>query len=362
MDFTVLAGTSVLNDLIEKCPPAEACRDAFDRMSKATIRMCQNTTGFGSQVRFTKEHHDDTSLVSPTYENTVAQPSFNAMHFGSARPPPQFDYNLKDLFSETSLEHAPSSINSDNSSATSSNFASWQQQQRMQQNQTGQFPYPSPTSTVTSLPAANPASATSRSQPPQFHEPTYQQSTSSSNPSASRQYDPRLLNSLPASSTAGDNYDLHSGANSSVPSISMAPDASNNLLSSGDNADFAFDFLLNHDPSPLPPTFTAGAAGLNVGFDGRHDWAEGNTSAGQGGQGLPDLFGDFFFGVGGSYGGGIWEGEGGMMEGLLGSGTGVGGGGGSGGAGTGRGDNGLMSGGDQGGENHGRAWGGGAGL
>lgn len=36
VDFTILAATSVLGDLIPKCPPAEACRDAFDRMSKGT--------------------------------------------------------------------------------------------------------------------------------------------------------------------------------------------------------------------------------------------------------------------------------------------------------------------------------------
>lgn len=47
VDFTVLAATSVLDDLIEKCPPAEACRDAFVRMSKATIKMALSTTGFG---------------------------------------------------------------------------------------------------------------------------------------------------------------------------------------------------------------------------------------------------------------------------------------------------------------------------
>ena len=34
-DFAVLAATAVLSDLMEKCPPAEACRDAFERMSKA---------------------------------------------------------------------------------------------------------------------------------------------------------------------------------------------------------------------------------------------------------------------------------------------------------------------------------------
>ncbi|KAL8802610.1 MAG: hypothetical protein Q9182_003701 [Xanthomendoza sp. 2 TL-2023] len=50
VDFTVLAATSVLEDLIDKCPPAEACRDAFERMSRATVKMCLSTTGFGPEA------------------------------------------------------------------------------------------------------------------------------------------------------------------------------------------------------------------------------------------------------------------------------------------------------------------------
>ncbi|KAL8842931.1 MAG: hypothetical protein Q9170_000335 [Blastenia crenularia] len=49
VDFTILAATSVLRDLIDKCPPAEACRDAFERMSRATVKLCLSTTGFGLQ-------------------------------------------------------------------------------------------------------------------------------------------------------------------------------------------------------------------------------------------------------------------------------------------------------------------------
>lgn len=47
VDFTVLAATSVFTDLMEKCPPAEACRDAFERTAKATIKMANSTGGFG---------------------------------------------------------------------------------------------------------------------------------------------------------------------------------------------------------------------------------------------------------------------------------------------------------------------------
>lgn len=51
VDFTILAATSVLTDLIEKCPPAEACRDAFDRTAKATIKMATSNGGFGQVIR-----------------------------------------------------------------------------------------------------------------------------------------------------------------------------------------------------------------------------------------------------------------------------------------------------------------------
>lgn len=53
VDFTVLAASSVLGDLTHKCPPAEACREAFERMSKATVQMALSTTGFGSPVDLT---------------------------------------------------------------------------------------------------------------------------------------------------------------------------------------------------------------------------------------------------------------------------------------------------------------------
>jgi hypothetical protein len=47
VDFTILAATSVFTDLVEKCPPAEACRDAFDRTAKTTLKMATANGGFG---------------------------------------------------------------------------------------------------------------------------------------------------------------------------------------------------------------------------------------------------------------------------------------------------------------------------
>lgn len=47
VDLTILAATSVFTDLIDKCPPAETCRDAFNRTARATIKMANATGGFG---------------------------------------------------------------------------------------------------------------------------------------------------------------------------------------------------------------------------------------------------------------------------------------------------------------------------
>ncbi|KAJ5642168.1 hypothetical protein N7490_006168 [Penicillium lividum] len=108
VDFTVLAATSVLGDLMHKCPPAEACRDAFERMSKATVQMCLSTTGFGSQVDMSRVHtgsHASGSLHSGrrqafdprrVTQSQTRRPQQNR----SSRPVPRFDMNLADLFND----------------------------------------------------------------------------------------------------------------------------------------------------------------------------------------------------------------------------------------------------------------------
>jgi hypothetical protein len=102
------------------CPPAEACRDAFDRMSKATIQMCMSTTGFGTQalraLPQAPQYHAQPPSHSPstTYtsvSNADAQsdtvmeeyPSRDTGNFlaqQQRRPAPRFDMNLKDLFDD----------------------------------------------------------------------------------------------------------------------------------------------------------------------------------------------------------------------------------------------------------------------
>ncbi|KAF1808708.1 hypothetical protein P152DRAFT_211739 [Eremomyces bilateralis CBS 781.70] len=109
VDFTVLAATSVLGDLIEKCPPAEACRDAFDRMSKATIQMCLSTTGFGppnnaKRPRPNFNPSSQTPLSEPS--RTLSSPTSVIQTSPDTLPNrslPKFDYDFRDLFTEDEI-------------------------------------------------------------------------------------------------------------------------------------------------------------------------------------------------------------------------------------------------------------------
>lgn len=117
VDFTVLAATSVLDDLIVKCPPAEACRDAFDRMAKATIAMAMKETGFGQDaLRFLPPKEPrNTASSTPMSQRSQEEVNFldpNLRHQPShkqRRPPPRFDMDLKDLFSDDEF-HTRSSM------------------------------------------------------------------------------------------------------------------------------------------------------------------------------------------------------------------------------------------------------------
>ncbi|KAE9977006.1 hypothetical protein BLS_001716 [Venturia inaequalis] len=119
VDFTVLAATSVLDDLTKKCPPAEACRDAFVRMSKATIKMCLSTTGFGARGGFNSEPSRQSQMPSTdrkSPEHIPASLNPNAPYFyNNHRQPvehqqnrrPAFDYDLRNLFSDEETASTP---------------------------------------------------------------------------------------------------------------------------------------------------------------------------------------------------------------------------------------------------------------
>lgn len=65
VDFTVLAAKSVFTDMIDKCPPAETCRDAFDRTAKATLKMATANGGFGTMnPRPRRQRRETTTWVT----------------------------------------------------------------------------------------------------------------------------------------------------------------------------------------------------------------------------------------------------------------------------------------------------------
>ena len=95
---------------MEKCPPAEACRDAFERMSRATVQMCMSTTGFGDDVKSSQQRKKSDAAIQPLFTGTTAEPAYPNLtdtqyqrqrpevKAKPRRPPPRFDMNLRDLF------------------------------------------------------------------------------------------------------------------------------------------------------------------------------------------------------------------------------------------------------------------------
>lgn len=251
VNFTVLAATSVLGDLIDKCPPAEACRDAFERMSNATVKMCQSAVGFGSQVTFTNEMQDDPPLI-PHFDAPMPPPQSGFQNAGSSRPPPTFDYNLKDLF--------PEDVMQGRSLGGGDPTDHWQPAAMQNSIPTQQqYPYSHP---------AAPASSSSSTTTPASH--PYPQSLHH------QPYDPRLI--PPPQAT-------------SYPIYTFPPS------SSSDPPTFDFDLLMNPNPNPSDPTTQPYTS-----TPGANDALPFDPSLWDEGAQMPDLFSGFFFGGAGDGG------------------------------------------------------------
>ncbi|MCJ1390263.1 Fungal specific transcription factor [Xylographa bjoerkii] len=242
VDFTVLAATSVLGDLIDKCPPAEACRDAFDRMSKATVHMCLSTTGFGSRAPHLSPPKPAISRVSSSQSQPQPQGFVQAQndqgYFRPQRPKPQFDMNLRDLFPEETQENG--------------NFA----------RNIGRWQFPQQVVPPPPLTPQNSMYSEMPSPPSPAHAPVYQQH---------QQQQPQQQHASPYV----QNYGLQQN---------MVP-----MMTQPNGYDC---FGYNNDIDSLLADSTAqytGQPGYSLGFDSEHDWSE---NAG------PDLFDGFFFGTG----------------------------------------------------------------
>lgn len=184
-------------------------------MSKATIKMCLSSTGFGSQVKFSQQI-DEPPMVSNHFERQIPQSNFTSI---PSRPPPRFDDNLKDLFSDNWLS-------SDG---------------RISESQAG--PYVRPQFKAPYI-APRPSFSPSN--------------TSSLSPSTGSTYQQQQP------PDRGPSFYPHT----TVPPVN---DNTNDLLNYDNMYDF--DFLVNNDV----PTST-GESGLHLGFDGNHDWADGGSA------------------------------------------------------------------------------------
>ena len=252
---------------MEKCPPAEACRDAFERMSKATVQMCLSTPGFG----FSKERDADTPRPvkreaniseamavdpQPRQEYTPIAPKPRRQK----RPPPQFDMDLRGLFPEDLDSNVRPS------SSFPMNFQRRPQQtpQMQQYQSTGSHQAVSPRSAINSQ--INTGLGMSQTSIPNFSTslPPQSQSTYAQNA-----YSPDYMDfsTLPGM----DFLNLASSTNTSS--------------NTANQDDVGYDFS-----SGLDIGFGVG----NMGLDFQHDWSDGQQF---------DIFDGFFFGNNGTSGG-----------------------------------------------------------
>lgn len=110
VDFTILAAKSVFSDMIEKCPPAETCRDAFDRTAKATIKMASSSGGFGVQSSQQPRRQRRGTMTWTTAPDGSSSSMMNNVsrhrHHQSEQAPFTLDLSLSDNSSSPGLSAA----------------------------------------------------------------------------------------------------------------------------------------------------------------------------------------------------------------------------------------------------------------
>ena len=296
-DFTVLAATSVLGDLMEKCPPAEACRDAFERMSKATVQMCLCTPGFG----FSGDNNSRTSVKrEPSFSEPTLMEGLSRNISGKEyaaiaprpekhrRPPPNFDMDLRQLFPEDLNIGPRPSAAVPKKPQRPQEFARPQATAK-QQTKSGSQPTPVPSYSANrnNDSSSRISSAFTTQAPLQQTSPSL--STSSYNPLQT--YDTHISNN--------DIMDFSSTVDTSAVHQPNLPEDLDYM-----NNSYDFTALTSQDQSgsPLYPLDLGFGPGV-MGFDYSHDWSDGQQY---------DLFDGFFFGnTGGGMGDEMGEGSGG---------------------------------------------------
>lgn len=292
VDFTILAATSVLGDLIEKCPPAEACRDAFDRMSKATVQMCMSTTGFSSSAQGLNSRRRSHGPQDGNSNKEYFNSNNGKIRRSGGRPKPTFDMGLNDLLGPVQMSRdrpgsqtptgqnvkneydfnnnsASNNNNNGNTRQTTGQSPRSTQQQQQQQNSPIHSDYAISPPFSSLDPAIDPSILPSHQSPSAYPNlpPTSQAQYANPNP-----------NPTQSQSQNGYTQDMYNQNAFAAPGM---------------------DFLQGNGWDNGVDMNWAGGAGGDLGMAGLgwegmdHDFSEGNG-------GLPDLFEGFFFGGAGN--------------------------------------------------------------
>lgn len=338
---------------MDKCPPAEACRDAFERMSKATVQMVLSSTGFGQPVGDSPMARLGTSSGqtmqrSATLDNSTvyksiveaqqpiplpsSQPRAKRQKQGpTSRPQPTLDMNFtgssfnEDQNSFDNSHHIPHSQSQTNYAVTTASaplsgfvkeehplsppyqyqfgdFNSNNMKQMLQSpttNSTSGYDSPGSAASYAPLPQI------SHSQPPSSHyyyvhtpqATTPVSATSVSAPTSNHAFS-REQESLPPQEL--DFMNLSHGQNSGLD------ESTRNNLGSGDSTDNV-QMLPPTSRQPgtvtfgglaVPPSVGVGAPAIELGFgmevdlQQQHDWSDGLGY---------DLFDGYFFGASGGH-------------------------------------------------------------
>ena len=282
---------------MEKCPPAEACKEAFERMSKATVQMCLSTTGFGSNAEQPRQMlsipkrpsqttmmSDDQAYSNPREDYQSQSQSQVSRRYKRQpqprRPPPKFDMNLEELFPEEMAQNLPltsatlQNFNVANNGNSNNAFRLNQSQQgispRQQQQQTP------PSQLYTSQAQQQQRQPTTQSFP---------QTNTTGGPIPDFDFE-YLLN---ANSNNANPTDPYNNNNQNFPTTNTGGTGPGGTTAAPATTNFE-DLGLGFDFG-----FSGGGGGNDIMMNYNHDWHDG--------AGNFDLFDGFFFG-GGSGGGG----------------------------------------------------------
>lgn len=292
-----------------KCPPAEACRDAFERMSKATVQMCMSTPGFGfgnqEQSPGYPFPQSSPSTIPMSLDAKMEQDTF---HTGqqtptNRRPPPTFDMDLRDLFpddldssSRPSKSIPQSAINAQRSRLSRPSYSSRNHSHTARQ-QPQLLHHGSMNKEVIGLPNEDFSAPTHQHQLPHIasshqsnlssppyldvHQNTYNADFMSNLPGLD------FLNSLTRDSASNDKFGGNPMRGIQIPS--QPSDDPGNMEQAYDSS--MNDAMMDYSAYDFNPAFQFGD---NVGFDfnQQHDWGNGQNGF--------DLFGGFFFDRNGS--------------------------------------------------------------